>query len=95
MPGADFWEKGAWGDGSNDGEVNGYRAACTNQVILDRVGFGNWEDAIVAMWGGFNTIVDPYSRARDAVTRIVTNIFMDVAVRHQGSFVWSADSGAQ
>ncbi len=89
-----LWEKGAWGDGSNDGEVSGYRAAATNQVLNHLVFFGNWEDVIHALWGGYDVIVDPYTRAIDGTNRITVNTFGDVAVRHAASFCVSADTGA-
>ncbi len=89
------WEKGEWGDGSNDGEVNGYRAAATNQVPGSIVFFGNWEDVIHALWGGYDVVVNPYTRDTEAVVRITVNTFGDVAVRHAASFCVSSDSGAQ
>jgi hypothetical protein len=90
-----LWEKGAWADGSNDGEVNGYRAAATNQIANNLVFFGNWEDVIHALWGGYDVIVDPYTNATDATTRITVNTFGDVAVRHAASFCVSMDAGNQ
>jgi hypothetical protein len=44
---------------------------------------------------GVDLVVDPYTQATDATTRVVMNQFIDVAVRHAASFVISADSGAQ
>lgn len=91
-----IWEAYDWKDDSNDGEVNGYRAAVTNQILNNAVAFGNWEDCIgPAMWGGYDVIVNPYSRDTDAAVRVTVNTFGDVAVRHAASFCWSADSGAQ
>ena len=89
-----LWEKGEWADGSNDGEVNGYRAAATNQVLNNLVFFGNWEDVIHALWGGYDVIVDPFTRATSGTNRITVNTFGDVAVRHAASFCVSGDSGA-
>ena len=90
-----IWEKGDFGDGSNDGEVNGYRAAVTNQIDSSQVCFGNWEDDILAMWGGYDVIVDPYTTATSATVNITVNTFVDNCVRHPASFAWSTDSGAQ
>lgn len=91
-----IWETYMWGDGSNDGVVNGYRGAVTNQILNDAVAFGNWNDAVgPALWGGYDVVVNPYTRDTDAVVRITINTFGDVAVRHPQSFAWSADSGAQ
>jgi len=91
-----IWEKGEWADGSNDGSVNGYRAAVTNQLLNNMVAFGNWEDCIgPAMWGGYDFIVNPYTLDTQGEVRVTCNTYGDVAVRHAQSFCWSADSGAQ
>lgn len=90
-----IWEKGTFGDGTNDGEINGYRAACSNQVSGALAAFGNWEDAVEGMWGGFDVVVDPLSVAEQALVRIIVNTFIDVAIRHAASFCWSTDSAAQ
>lgn len=79
----------------NDGMVNGYRAACTNQISSDYVAFGNWEEAILGLFGGLDVVVDPYTSATSATVNIVVNSFIDVAVRHAASFAWSTDAGNQ
>jgi HK97 family phage major capsid protein len=90
-----IWE-GRMGDGSNDGIVNGYRAAVTNQVLNHGVAFGNWEDCIgPAMWGGYDFIVNPYTLDTQGEVRVTCNTYGDVAVRHAQSFCWSADAGNQ
>jgi HK97 family phage major capsid protein len=89
------WEPGKFGDGSNDGEINSYRAAATNQIAGNLVAFGNWSDCIHALWGGYDVVVNPYTRDTDAVVRITVNTFGDVAVRHAASFAWSDDAGNQ
>jgi hypothetical protein len=78
-----------------EGEINGYRAFSTNQIPLSLVGFGNWEDDVLGMWGGMDIIVDPYTSAQAATVNVTINTFADNAVRHAASFAWSADSGAQ
>jgi HK97 family phage major capsid protein len=90
-----IWEDGDYGDGSNDGKVNSYRAASTNQIPNNQVFFGRFQDLIQAMWGGYDVVVNPYSRDIDAMVRITVNTFGDIAVRHAASFAVSADSGAQ
>lgn len=90
-----IWEDGDFGDGTNDGEINGYRAACTNQILNDAVAFGHWADAIHALWGGFDVVVNPYSFDTNAEVQITINTFSDVAARHAASFCWSADAGNQ
>lgn len=90
-----IWEEGNYGGETNDGKVNMYRAASTNQISSDYVAFGNWEEAVLAMWGGFDVVVDPYTNATSATVNVVVNSFVDVAVRHAASFAWSTDAGNQ
>jgi hypothetical protein len=90
-----IWEPGDFNDGSQDGVVNSYRAAATNQISNNLVAFGNWEDVIHALWGGYDVVVNPFARDTDAVVRITVNTFGDVAVRHAASFAWSTDAGNQ
>ena len=99
-----LWETLAWpgfaggpdyGVGTgNDGVVNGYRAAATNQIANNRLAFGVFSEAIHALWGGFDVVVNPYTRDIDAVVRITVNTFGDVAVRHAQSFCWSDNAAA-
>lgn len=87
-----IWEDGSWGDDTADGRMIGLRATSTNQITNDRLGFGNFSDSQKLIWGGLDIVVNPYSRAKDAVVEITTNSWMDVMVRHQGSFAYSNDS---
>jgi hypothetical protein len=90
-----IYEKGMWNDGSNDGEVNSYRIACTNQLSNNAVCFGHWADAIHAMWGGFDVVVNIYSYDTTRQVQITINTFIDCIARHSASFCWSADQGNQ
>jgi HK97 family phage major capsid protein len=90
-----IWEDGSWGDDTADGRVIGLRATATNQIVNDRVGFGNFADANRLLWGGLDIVVNPFTRSKEAVVEITTNAWMDVMVRHQGSFAFSADAGDQ
>ena len=78
-----------------EGEVNGYRAIASNQIPNNGVIFGNWSEAIHGLYGGYDVIVNPYSRDVDAAVRITINTFGDVAIRHAASFCASADAGNQ
>lgn len=87
-----LWEKGSV---PGEGEVNGYLALATNQVLNNMMIFGNWEDAINGLYGGYDVIVNPYSRDVDAAVRVTVNTFGDVAIRHAASFCASADAANQ
>jgi HK97 family phage major capsid protein len=91
------WEPGDFKDGSDDGMVNSFRAAVTNQISgTNQVFFGDWRSLIFATWGaGPDVIVNPYSRDLDSVTRITMHSFCGVAVRYPQSFCISGDAGNQ
>ena len=83
------------GENSGEGAVNGYRALASNQVPNNQVIFGNWNEVIHGLYGGYDIIVNPYSRDTDAAVRITVNTFGDVAIRHPQSFAVSSDAGNQ
>lgn len=89
-----LWD-GNLGDSTADGVMNGYRAAATNQMPNHQLLFGNFEDVILGLWGGYDVVVNPYSLDTNAEVRITVNTWGDVTVRHPQSFCLSADSAAQ
>lgn len=94
---SDFiWEKRA-GAAPGDGEINSYLATATKQMQQagDLVIFGNFADMILAGWAGLDVVIDPYTQATLGLVRITVNQFMDIGIRHSGSFTASTDSGAQ
>lgn len=76
--GLTLWEPG--------GTLNGYGVEVTNQIANGDVGFGNFADALVAMWGGLDLTVDPYTHSTKGRIRIVAMQDVDIAVRREESF---------
>jgi HK97 family phage major capsid protein len=90
-----------WGNGATP--VNGYSCGVSNQVpsdldkgtsagVCSAIIFGNWNDLIVAQWGGLDLVVDPYTLATTNLLRIVANTYADVGVRHAESFAAMQDA---
>lgn len=75
---ATIWEQG--------GTVNGYRAEITNQIASGDVFMGNFQDLIIAMWGGLELTVDPFSNSKKGRLRLVVFQDVDFAVRRTESF---------
>lgn len=86
-------------EGPNDGRgtLNGYKAMISTLVpstltkgsasgICHAIIFGNWQELIMAYWGGIQIVVDPYSLATTGSVRMTANTFFDVGVRHAASF---------
>jgi len=76
--------------------LNGYQVGVTNLVPsnlekgtsddLSAAIFGNFNDLVYGMWGGLEILNDPYTQARKGVTRLVLNMYADVAVLRAKSF---------
>lgn len=79
---ATIWEPG--------GTVNGYRTEITNQVNAADVFFGNFADFIIAMWGGLDLTVDPYSLSKSGGLRLVVFQDVDMALRRVESICWGS-----
>jgi HK97 family phage major capsid protein len=87
-----------WAD---DNTINGYAAHSTSLLpsnltkgsgtALSSAIFGNWSDLIIAMWGGLDINVDPYTLSSSGGVRIVALQEVDVKLRHAESFVKCTD----
>lgn len=67
-------------------EVNGHGAVASNQVNADTWAFGDWSQAVIAMWGALDLKPDPYALAGS--DGLVVRVFQDVdaGVRNVSSF---------
>ncbi len=81
---ATIWEPG--------NTINGYRTEITNQVAAEDVFFGNFADFIIAMWGGLDLTVDPFSLSKSGGLRIVVFQDIDTALRRVESICWGSDA---
>lgn len=70
----------------NGGTINGYRSEVTNQIANGDVIFGNFADFMIAMWGGLDVTVDPFTHSARGRIRIVMMQDVDMAVRRAASF---------
>jgi HK97 family phage major capsid protein/HK97 family phage prohead protease len=81
---ATIWEPG--------NTVNGYATDVSNQVATGDVFFANWQDMIIAMWGGLELTVDPYSLSTSGGLRLVALQDIDINLRHKESFCYGSDT---
>jgi HK97 family phage major capsid protein len=82
--------------------VNGYPCFVTQNVpnnltkgttsTCSAVIFGNFAEAIVAMWAGLDILVDPYTGSNAGTVRVVGLMDVDAAFRHAGSFAVIKDA---
>ena len=80
--------------GGLDGEMNGYRASATNQ-LLKNLGAGTnehglvfaaWGQGMIVDWGAVDLTVDIYSRARQGLINVTGLYLADWNTRHEESF---------
>jgi len=94
-----IWEKGANGFG----EMNGYRAAASNQVpsnldkgtsigVASAIIYGNWNDLMIGEWGVIEIIADPYTLKKQGLIELTSFMMADVAVRRAESFAAMKDA---
>ena len=72
--------------------MNGYRTEVTNQIANGDVFFGNFADLIIALWGGLDITVDPYSSSAKGGVRIVGFQDVDFILRNTASICYGKKS---
>ena len=77
-----------------NGTVNGYRAEVTNQIATGDAFFGNFNDFIIAMWGGLDLTIDPYALSLSGGLRIVVMQDLDFGMRRVESFAYGTKKTA-
>lgn len=76
---------------ATEGSVYGYPAYDHTDVTADKVILGDFSQLMVAMWGGIELIVDPYSEKKKGIIELYAQTFADVGVRQPGCFVIGND----
>lgn len=64
----------------------------TSSAVCSAIIFGNWEEMIIANFGGIDITVDQYSQAIGNKVRIVLNSFWDSVLKHPASFAAMKDA---
>ena len=85
-----------------NGEANGYRVLTSNNLPTDLtkgtgsslhgVVFGDFTSCIVAMWGGLDLTMDPYTLSSYGAVRLVGLQDLDIGFRHEQAFAISVDT---
>jgi hypothetical protein len=80
----------------------GYNAQVSTQVpstltkgsssICHAIIYANWEELMIAQWGGIDLLVDPYTLGNKAMVRVIVNSYWDIALRHATSFAAIKDA---
>ena len=82
-----------WTGPLNDGQLVGYRAVATNQVLATLgsgsdhgVIFGDFTSVMIGTWGALEIVVDPYALKKQGMVEVTSFQLADVALRHPQSF---------
>lgn len=68
-----------------NGELDGFKVICTQNMPANYLCFGDFSDLVVAQWGAIDITVDPYSQAVNGKVRIVVNAYFDAKLRRASS----------
>lgn len=83
--------------------LNGFNCAVTTSVSstltkgtssgnCSAIFFGNWADLGLASWGGIDIMVNPYTKAKDGITEVILNTYVDANVHRPVSFAAMLDA---
>ena len=82
-----------WGGNLLEGNLAGFRAVSSNQVLATLGGgsehgliFGDWSQTLIGMWGAMEIIVDPYAKKKQGMLEITSFQLTDIAFRHVTAF---------
>jgi HK97 family phage major capsid protein len=100
------WENGGDANDRTVGMLNGYPAHVSNQVpsdltkgsaseICSAIIMGNWDDLLIASWGGIDLTVDPYTNSKKGGTQVTAFIDFDSIILRAPSFASMQDALAK
>ncbi len=76
---------------SDDNTLAGYPFYATAQVGDAELIFGDFTQVILALWGGVELTIDPYTQSTYNLIRVVVSQLADVAVRYPRAFSVATD----
>jgi HK97 family phage major capsid protein len=90
-------------DRIGDEPLNGYRAFATTQLPSNltkgtsagnchAIIFGDFSNSLIGQWGGYDIVVDPYTRALKTQVRVVINSWWDFFFKHPQKFAAILDA---
>jgi len=84
-----------WTGSIAEGEMNGYKAFATNQILKTLGGgaehgifFAVWSQMMVGEWGVLELIIDPYSLKRRALIEVTSFQMADILLKYPEAFVF-------
>lgn len=69
-----------------DGMVNGYRSAVSNQITSGYIFFGDFRQEMLAYWGLMDVLVNPFSKDITGMVRVSIRLDVDCGARQPVAF---------
>lgn len=90
-------------DGEGMTNIKGMRCGVSNQVpstltkgtssgVCSAIFCGNWDDLLIGEFGAIELITDPYTKAKQGLVEITSQMMVDILVRHPASFAAMLDA---
>jgi HK97 family phage major capsid protein len=74
-----------------NGKVNGRNAIWSNNVAADTIIMGDFSQFVVGQWGGYDLLVNPYTKGKEAIIEVIINSFFDMGCLRPTAFVVADD----
>lgn len=75
-----------------NGKINGRDVIWSNNVASDTIIMGSFDKFIVGQWGGFDILVNPYTKGKEATIEVIINSFWDMGCLRPTAFVVASDA---
>lgn len=80
-----LWVGNIW-----DGQMAGFRGMSSNQMPVDSMLFGDWQEVVVGEWGVLEVEVNPYANFQAGIIGVRAMYSLDVGVRRPFAFSYAS-----
>lgn len=70
-----------------NGKVNGKNIIWSNNVASETLIMGDYSQFVVGQWGGYDLLVNPYTKGKEAIIEVIINSFFDMGCLRPTAFV--------
>jgi hypothetical protein len=74
-----------------NGKVRGHDVLWSNNVAANTILMGDFSQFVVGQWGGYDLLVNPYTKGKEAIIEVIINSFFDMGCLRPTAFVKATD----
>jgi hypothetical protein len=74
-----------------NGKVRGHDVIWSNNVAANTILMGDFSQFVVGQWGGYDLLVNPYTKGKEAIIEVIINSFFDMGCLRPTAFVKATD----